>query len=71
MTTLDQLTNDLEQQLRAAHPRMAAYLDLMIIARPLFGGGFEVLGEVYPTADAADEARRAAVMHKLLEMHPR
>lgn len=67
MTQLEQLTDELERQLRVAHPRLAGYLDMTIVARRLWGGGFEVLGEVYPTPAAAEEARRAAVMHKLIE----
>jgi hypothetical protein len=67
MTELQQLADELEQQLRAKHPRLAAYLDMTVLARPLWGGGFEVLSTIYGSAEEADEARRAAVMHKLIE----
>jgi len=63
---LDQLTDELERQLRVAHPRLAGYLDMTILARRLWGGGYEVLGEIYATPAAAEEARRAAIMHKLI-----
>lgn len=71
MTQLEQLTDDLEQQLRAAHPRMAAYLDMTILARPLWGGGFDVCGEIYATAEQASEAQRAAVMQHLIGVESR
>lgn len=67
MIELQQLTNELEQQLRAAHPRLAAYLDMTILARPLWGGGYDVLGTIYSTKEEAEEAQRAGVMHKLIE----
>jgi hypothetical protein len=60
-------TMRLETELRAKHPRLAAFLDMTIQPRKLWGGGFDVLGETYPNEDTAEEARRAAVMHKLLE----
>ena len=68
---LAQLTDELEQQLRSAHPHLATYLDMTIIVRPLWQSGFDVLGEVYSTAEQADEARRAAVLHKIIEMKSR
>jgi len=71
MTELQQATDELEQQLRADYPHLAAYLDMTIIVRPLWQYGYDVLGEIYATAEAANEARRAAVMSKIIEMHPR
>ena len=58
-------TNAEEQRLRSAHPKLLAYLELMIVVRPVWGGGFDVLGEIYATAGAAEEARLAAIMLKL------
>ena len=60
-------TSQLESELREKHPRYAAYLDMTIQPRKLWGGGYDLLGETYPTIEAAMEAQRAAVMHKLLE----
>jgi hypothetical protein len=60
-------TQRLEAELRQKHPRFAAYLDMTIVPRKLWGGGYDVLGETYPDLAAAQEAQRAAVMHKLLE----
>jgi hypothetical protein len=60
-------THRLEEELRAAHPRFAAYLDMTIQPRKLWGGGYDLLGETYPDLATAMEAQRAAVMHKLLE----
>ena len=57
----------LYEELRQKHPRFAAYLDMTIQPRKLWGGGYDLLGETYPTIEAATEAQRAAVMHKLLE----
>jgi len=68
MNGLDQLAEREYQQLRAAHPKMAAYLDLMIIVRPLFGGGYGVLDTIYPTEEDADEARKAAIMLELVRV---
>lgn len=68
MIELQQATNELEQQLRADHPHFAAYLDMTIIARPLWQYGFDVLGAIYATAEEAEEARRAAVMFELLKV---
>ena len=68
MTQLELAADELEQQLRADHPHFAAYLDMTIIARPLWQYGFDVLGSIYATADEAEEARRAAVMFELLKV---
>jgi hypothetical protein len=55
-----------ERDLRARHPRLAGYLDMTILARRLWGGGFDVLGVIYPDQGSADEAVKAAIMHKLI-----
>ena len=68
---LEQLTDELEQQLRADHPHLAAYLDMTIVVRPLWQYGFDVLGEIYATAKEANEARRAAVMQQLIAVDRR
>jgi hypothetical protein len=60
------LTAELERQLRVKHPRLAGYLDMTIQARRLWGGGYEVLDEIYPTPEAAAEAVKAAIVHKLI-----
>jgi len=70
-TTLQQYTDEYEAQLRADHPHLAAYLDMTIIVRPLWQYGYDVLGEIYATAEAANEAQRAAVMHHLIEVEQR
>ena len=62
------LVDDHERQLRDRHPRLAAYLDLMLEPVKLFGGGWLVLGSIYATEQDAHEARRAAVMMKLTEV---
>ncbi len=69
MTELQQATNELEQQLRADHPRLATYLDLMLEPHKIWGGGWLVLGEIYASLEQAHEARRAAVMAKLIEVN--
>lgn len=61
-------TDELEKQLRAKHPRFAAYLDMTITPRKLWGGGFDVLGETYPDASTAGEAVAAAILQKLQEV---
>ncbi len=61
-------TDELEAELIKKHPRFAAYLDMTIQPRKLFGGGWDVVGETFPTFAAAKEAQRAAIMHKLLEV---
>jgi hypothetical protein len=66
MIDLEKATDDLEQRLRADHPHLAAYLDLTILVRPIWQYGFDVLGSIYPTAEEAEEARRAAVMFELM-----
>jgi cytochrome c-type biogenesis protein CcmH/NrfG len=68
MTQLQQATDELEQQLRAGHPHLAAYLDLMLEPHKIWGGGWLVLGEIYANQEQAHEARRAAVMAKLVEV---
>lgn len=68
---LEQLTDEFERQLRAAHPRLAEYLDMTILARPVWGGGFDVCGELYATKEQAEEAQRAAVMQILIEVNER
>ena len=68
MTELQIAADAQEQQLRADHPHFAAYLDMTILARPLWQYGFDVLGNIYATAEEAEEARRAAVMFELLKV---
>lgn len=65
---LERLTDDLENLLRDRHPRLAAYLDMMLAPAKLWGGGWLVLGTIYASEDDAIEARRAAVMMKLTEV---
>ena len=62
------LVDEHEQLLRDRHPRLAAYLDMMLEPAPMWGGGWLVLGTVYASEDDAIEARRAAVMMKLTEV---
>lgn len=71
MIELQQRADTLEQQLRAAHPRLAAYLDMTIQPRRLWVGGWDVLGEIYASEEQANEAQRAAVLAKLIEMQQR
>lgn len=65
---LNQLVDEHEQQLRGRHPKLAAYLDMMLQPAKLFGGGWLVLGTIYASEGDAVEARRAAVMMKLTEV---
>ena len=67
-TQLLALVDDHERQLRSRHPRLAAYLDLMLKPHELWMGGWIVLGTIYPDEDSANQAYRAAVMHKLTEV---
>lgn len=60
------LAEEQERQLRARHPRLAEYLDMTIMARRLWVSGYEVLGETYATAEQAEEAVKAAIMHRLI-----
>ena len=66
MNEIAPLADEAERQLRVRHPRLAGYLDMTIQARRLWNGGYEVLDEVYPTPEAAREAVKAAIMHKLI-----
>lgn len=65
---LSQLVDEHEQQLRDRHPKLAAYLDMMLEPAKLWGGGWLVLGTIYADEDDAHEARRAGVMMKLTEV---
>ena len=67
MTTLQGVTDKLEQQLRNELPKLAEYLDMTIVTRSLWGGGFDVLGVTYATTEEAEDARRAAIMGRLLK----
>lgn len=60
------LAEEEERQLRARHPRLAEYLDMTILPRRLWIAGYEVLGETYATSEQADEAVKAAIMHRLI-----
>lgn len=60
------MADEAERQLRVRHPRLAGYLDMTIIARRLWNGGYEVLDEVYPTPAEAAAAVQAAIMSKLI-----
>lgn len=51
--------------LRAAHPAFAAYLDMTILVRPIFGGAWDVIGQLYGSQAEADEACKAAIMFEL------
>lgn len=68
MQQLELAADELESRLRADHPHFAEYLDMTILTRPLWMGGFDVLGQTYGTAEEAEEARRAAVMFELLKI---
>lgn len=65
---LAELTDQHEQQIRGRHPKLAAYLDMMLEPAPMWGSGWLVLGTIYASKDDAHEARRAAVMMKLTEV---
>lgn len=56
-----------ERQLIDRHPRLAAYLDMMITIRPMWGGGWDVSGETFASESDANEAKRAQIMQKLIE----
>lgn len=71
MIELERAADELESRLRADHPHFAAYLDMTILARPLWMGGFDVLGQTYGTTEEAEEARRAAVMFELMKLDRR
>jgi hypothetical protein len=60
------LTDALEAQLRSRHPHLTDYLEMTILVRKLWGGGFDVIGQTYATEADALEAKRAAIMHKLI-----
>jgi hypothetical protein len=53
-------------RLRAAHPRLAGYLDMTIQPRRLWEGGYDLLGQTYATRDEALDAQRAAIKEKLI-----
>ena len=57
-----------EQLLRQHHPKLAAYLDMMLEPAKIWGGGWLVLGEIYESQGQAHEARRAAVMMRLMDV---
>lgn len=68
MTRLEEYAGARYNELREAHPHFAGYLDLMIVVRPVFGGGYDVIGEIYPDRESAIEAQKAAIMIELLRI---
>lgn len=62
------LVDDHERLLRSRYPKLTAYLDLTLRPAKLFGGGWLVLGTIYADEDDANEAQRAAIMMKLIEV---
>ena len=69
MTELEEHADAEYDRLRAAHPHFAEYLDMMILVRPVFGGGFDVAGLICGTPAEADEARKAAIMFELMRIN--
>ena len=65
---IDRIAEAEYDRLRAAHPHFAEYLDLTILVRPIFGGAFDVIGQLYGSEAEAEEARKAAVMFELIRI---
>jgi hypothetical protein len=77
MTHQEQTTDNLQVQhespadeqyrlLRVKHPRLAGYLDMTIVPRRLWEGGYDLLGQTYATRNEALNAQRAAILRKLI-----
>lgn len=65
---LAQLTDEFEAQLLEAYPSEAIWMLQMHPVRALWGGGFDLLGETYPTAESAIEAQRTLIMFQLMQI---
>jgi hypothetical protein len=65
--TIERLGAEMARMLYEDNPQLYEYLQQAIVVRPIWTSGYDVLGTIYPTQEQADEARTAAIIHKLIQ----
>ena len=65
---IDEITAALETELASHHPNEAPWLVFMAPIKPLWGGGFDMLGQKHDTLDSAVAAQRRWVLYMIEQL---